>query len=137
MGFTKGETTRILDGAEQELTEETEKEKNGAVFKNYKSGKYLREMTARTQRLIAQDNTIALYMSSAKFSLERIVDSLYANRNDDIKTVNVVIHHPSVVNERKWKENIQPQWLKQLRFVMRQYDFNFIEMDMWDVPNED
>jgi hypothetical protein len=137
MGFTKGETTRILDGAEQELTEETEKKKNGSVFKNYKSGKYLQEMTARTQRLMAQDNTIALYMSSAKFSLERIVDSLYANRNDDIKTVNVVIHHPSVAQERKWKENIQPQWLKQLRFVMKQYDFNFIEMDMWDVPNED
>ena len=137
MGFTKGETTRILDGAEQELTEETEKKKNGSVFKNYKSGKYLQEMTARTQRLMAQDNTIALYMSSAKFSLERIVDSLYANRNDEIKTVNVVIHHPSVAQERKWKENIQPQWLKQLRFVMKQYDFNFIEMDMWDVPNED
>ena len=137
MGFTKGETTRILDGAEQELTEETEKKKNGSVFKNYKSGKYLQEMTARTQRLMAQDNTIALYKSSAKFSLERIVDSLYANRNDDIKTVNVVIHHPSVAQERKWKENIQPQWLKQLRFVMKQYDFNFIEMDMWDVPNED
>lgn len=137
MGFTKGETTRILDGAEQELTEETEKKKNGSVFKNYKSGKYLQEMTARTQKLMAQDNTIALYMSSAKFSLERIVDSLYANRNDDIKTVNVVIHHPSVAQERKWKENIQPQWLKQLRFVMKQYDFNFIEMDMWDVPNED
>jgi len=126
-----------LDGAEQELTEETEKKKNGFVFKNYKSGKYLQEMTSRTQRLMAQDNTIALYMSSAKFSLERIVDSLYANRNDDIKTVNVVIHHPSVAQERKWKENIQPQWLKQLRFVMKQYDFNFIEMDMWDVPNED
>lgn len=137
MGFTKGETTRILDGAEQELTEETEKNKNGSVFKNYKSGKYLQEMTARTQKLMAQDNTIALYMSSAKFSLERIVDSLYANRNDDIKTVNVVIHHPSVAQERKWKENIQPQWLKQLRFVMKQYNFNFIEMDMWDVPNED
>ena len=137
MGFTKGETTRILDGAEQELTEETEKEKNGSVFKNYKSGKYLKEMTARTQKLMAQDNTIALYMSSAKFSLERIVDSLYANRNDEIKTVNVVIHHPSVAQERKWKENIQPQWLKQLRFVMSQYDFNFIEMDMWDVPDED
>ena len=137
MGFTKSETTRILDGAEQELTEEKEKEKNGTVFKNYKSGKYLQEMTARTQKLMAQDNTIALYMSSAKFSLERIVDSLYANRNDDIKTVNVVIHHPSVAQERKWKENIQPQWLKQLRFVMKQYDFNFIEMDMWDVPNED
>lgn len=137
MGFTKSETTRILDGAEQELTEEKEKEKNGTVFKNYKSGKYLQEMTARTQKLMAQDNTIALYMSSAKFSLERIVDSLYANRNDDIKTVNVVIHHPSVAQERKWKENIQPQWLKQLRFVMKQYDFNFIEMDMWDVPDED
>ena len=137
MGFTKGETTRILDGAEQELTEEKEKEKNGSVFKNYKSGKYLKEMTARTQRLMAQDNAIALYMSSAKFSLERIVDSLYANRNDDIKIVNVVIHHPCVAQERKWKENIQPQWLKQLRFVMSQYDFNFIEMDMWDVPDED
>ena len=137
MGFTKGETTRILDGAEQELTEETEKKKNGSVFKNYKSGKYLQEMTSRTQRLMAQDNTIALYMSSAKFSLERIVDSLYANRNDDIKTVNVVIHHPSVAQERKWKENIQPQWLKQLRFVMRQYEFHFIEMDMWDVPEQD
>tara|TARA_R100000005_G_C4971635_1_gene184388 strand:+ start:88 stop:1323 length:1236 start_codon:yes stop_codon:yes gene_type:complete len=137
MGFTRREITTILDNAEQELTVEKEKEKNGSVFKNYKSGKYLKEMTAKTQKLMAKDNTIALYMSSAKFSLERIVDSLYANRNDEIKTVYVVIHHPSVAQEKKWKENIQPQWLKQLRFVMSQYDFNFIEMDMWDVPDED
>ena len=137
MGFTRREITTILDNAEQELTVENEKKKNGSVFKNYKSGKYLKEMTAKTQKLMAKDNTIALYMSSAKFSLERIVDSLYANRNDEIKTVYVVIHHPSVAQEKKWKENIQPQWLKQLRFVMSQYDFNFIEMDMWDVPDED
>lgn len=137
MGFTKGEITRVLDGAEQELAEEDAKQKNGATFKNYKSGKYLQEMTAKTQRLMAQDNTVALYMSSAKFSVERIIDSLYANRNDDITTVQVVIHHPNVTQEKKWKENIQPQWLKQLRFVMSQYEFHFIEMDMWDVPDQD
>lgn len=137
MGFTKTEITRILDGAEQELTEEDKKQKDGSVFKNYKSGKYLQELNAKTQKLMAQDNAIALYMSSAKFSLERIVDSLYANRNDNIENVHIIIHHPNVPQEKKWKENIQPQWLKQLRFVMPQYEFHFTEMEMWDVPDQD
>ena len=113
------------------------KQQDGSTFKNYKSGKYLQEMVQKTQRLMAKDNTIALYMSSAKFSLERIVDSLYANRNDEIKKCYVVMHHPSVTQEKKWKENIQPQWMKQLRFTMSQYEFHFIEMDMWDTPDQD
>ena len=86
---------------------------------------------------MAQDNQIALYMSSAKFSLERIVDSLYANRKENIKQCHVVMHHPSVTQLKKWQENIQPQWMKQLRFTMPQYEFHFSEMEMWDTPDQD
>ncbi len=137
MGFTNSETDRILDGAEQKLTEKNMKQKDGSTFKNYKSGKYLQEMVQKTQRLMAQDNQIALYMSSAKFSLERIVDSLYANRKENIKQCHVVMHHPSVTQLKKWQENIQPQWMKQLRFTMPQYEFHFSEMEMWDTPDQD
>ena len=122
----------VFDGGNKNLTEETEKKKK-SVFKNYKSG-FISEMTARTQKLMTNYTRLHVYVI-AKFSTDRIVDSLYANRKDDIKTVNAVIHH-QVLHKREVEREHPTTIVEQLCFK-RQYEFNFIEMDMWDVPNED
>ena len=77
-------------------------------------------------------------MSSAKFSLNVLLIHCMQTAMDDIKTVNVVRPPPKCSKRiERGKRTSNHNLLKQLRFVMRQYDFNFIEMDMWDVPNED
>lgn len=70
-------------------------------------------------------------MSSKKFSIERILETLYAGDSVGNKTCIVVVHHPTVEYGKKWKQDIQPYWLKIIDKFICNVDIQFEEMPMW------
>ena len=68
-------------------------------------------------------------MSSAKFSSDRIIETLYANESLGKKICQVIIHHPTPEQENIWKTSIQSDWIKKLRYVLnKDFTVKFYEM---------
>jgi hypothetical protein len=128
LGFTNAQVNSILKDAKQIL--DTQKEHSGAgrLFINYKAKPHSNILDAKVASYNRPDlGQCSMYFSSGALRLERVLETLYANKTCT-KCV-VVIHHPTVAQAKLWKTQIQPQWLNICAHF--NIDIEFVEMDMW------
>ena len=133
-GFTgaggSGQIKKILDKAKQ-IIDENLAIKSNKLFIKYGAKPHSDILSARVNKLGSQDGCCSTYMSSAKLSVERILETLYANAEDTNK-IWVVIHHPTAEWGKKWKKTIQPLWINILDTVLKdEFEVEFVEMKMW------
>tara|TARA_R100000152_G_C6753671_1_gene177428 strand:- start:83 stop:1318 length:1236 start_codon:yes stop_codon:yes gene_type:complete len=134
-GFTgsvgKGEIKTILDKAKQIIDKDEALKHHGDLFINYKAAPHSTTLKSKVEQLNYEKGICSLYMSSKKFSIERILETLYAGDSVGNKTCIVVVHHPTVEYGKKWKQDIQPYWLKIIDKFICNVDIQFEEMPMW------
>ncbi len=134
-GFTgsvgKGEIKTILDKAKQLIDKDEEYAKNGNLFCNYKANPHKTTMMNIVEQLNYKEGVCSVFMSSKKFSIERILESLYAGVKVGNTKCIVVIHHPTAEYGKKWKSEIQPKWMDIIDKFICNVDIQFEEMPMW------
>lgn len=128
-GFTKSQIQTILNKAKQNLDTQAEHSAAGRLFVNYKAKPHSNELDA----IVASHNRpdlgqCSMYFSSGAVRLERVLETLYANRGTCTKCL-IVIHHPTVADSKKWKTEVQPHHLKICAHF--NIDVEFVEMEMW------
>ena len=109
------------------------------MFINYKSATHKNRLVTAVEQYTAMQQTCSLYMSSEKFSLERIVEKIEATRSFNKNHIVIVIHHPNKDQKTKWTSEIAPKWTKILNNCGRDYysagkgfTHEFVEMPMWE-----
>lgn len=141
-GFTgtakKGTIYTIIKEAKA-IIDKKQLASGGSLWKNYAAKPHHQEMLNAVDFFSKRPNTTSTYMSSRKFSLERIVERLYAVRIDDgkralgiedVKKIIVVIHHPDPEAEKEWKKEIQPTWINIIDYVFNgEFEVKFYEME--------
>ena len=71
----------------------------------------------------------SLYTSSGQFKVDRVLETLYAAEAVNKKIIMVVVHHPSLEQEKKWKTEIQPHWLSIFQYLLCDgFEVRFHEM---------
>jgi len=136
-GFTTGMIRRIIKEAQQ-LIAKNEGLKNNQLFIRYKAAPHSNILKATTIAFGQEKGWCSTFCSSAKLSVERILETLDANSPEvtdgkiDNKKIMVVIHHPTVEDGKTWKTDIQPTWIKRLDKLLKDdYTVEFHEMSMW------
>ena len=110
--------------------------KNNQLFINYNASPDNKTLKDVSESFSYRPGCCSVISSSAKLSVERILEKLYANAiikdKVDNKKCMVVIHHPSVEDAHLWKTKIQPAWIEKLDKLLKlEYVVEFYEMDMW------
>lgn len=142
-GFTgslkKGEIKTILKDAKHILDKDEELSERGNLFINYKSDTHKNRLVTTVEQYTAMKQTCSLYMSSEKFSLERIVEKIEGTKSFNKNHIVIVIHHPNKDQKTKWTSEIAPKWTKILTNCGRDYystgngfTHEFVEMPMWE-----
>ena len=126
----KGEIKTATDKAKQILDEKYERDTSGRLFINYKALPYSTVLKEKVNKFGAVKGQCSIFMSSAKFSIERILETLFSNQ-DCCDRIMVVIHHPTVKQSVLWKKNGQPFWLNLIASSGMKWKISFHEMDMW------
>ena len=134
-GFTgaagSGEIKTILTKSKQQLDEIEMKKTTGNLFINYKANPHKSILQAKVASYNRPDlGQCSTFMSSAKFSMDRIMETLYANRQTCDRIV-VVIHHPHTQSSDYFKKNTQPTWLNIVEASGMKWKVEFVEMEMW------
>jgi len=128
-GFTKAQVQTILSEARQILETQEAHVSAGRIFINYKAKPHSNILDAKVASYNRPDlGQCSMYLSSGAVRLERVIETLYANRNTCTKCV-VVIHHPTVASGKAWKTQGQPYLLNLCSWA--NLDVDFVEMDMW------
>ena len=134
-GFTgsvgSGEIKKILNKSKQQLDEEIQKKTTGRLFINYGANPHKGVLQAKVSSYNRPDlGQCSTFMSSAKFSIERIMETLYAN-TESCDSIVVVIHHPTTKSADNWKKSTQPTWLNIIEESGMKWEIEFVELDMW------
>ena len=134
---TKGTINTIIKKA-QSVIAKNDLSKSGLLWKNYGAKPHHQEMLNMVDLFSKETGTTSVYMSSRKFSIERILERLYAARMDDgkkrlgfddINKIIVVIHHPDPESAKEWKRNIQPTWINIIEYIFKDdFEVGFYEM---------
>ena len=141
-GFTgtakKGTVNTIISKAKA-LTDKAELAKGGELWKNYGASPHHQELLDTVDTFNRMPNTTSVYMSSKKFSIERILERLYASRVtegkkalgvEEVNKIIVVVHHPDPDSEENWKIDVQPTWMNICKYLIKDdFDIKFFEMD--------
>ena len=142
-GFTKAQingSAGILLKSKQLIDEEEAQARYGKLFINYTAPSHSKTLQSTVEAYASQDGVCSTYMSSKKLSAERILEKLYANNTVDEKgkkvldnsKIVVVIHHPTVMQSKKWKKTIQPLWINIFdKLLSDDYEVEFVELSMW------
>jgi len=117
-GFTKDSIKTIIKNTKTEIDKDNLRQSN-RLFINYKAEPFHQTMLDTVTAMV-DSTTCSLYMSSAKFSSDRVLETIYA-ANDAVgkTTVIVVIHHPSPTDEELWKTKFQPKWIALFKFALQ------------------
>ena len=81
---TKGTVKTIIKKA-QAIADKNDLAKSGVLWKNYSAKPHHQEMLDMVDTFSRQPNTTSVFMSSLKFSSDRILDRLYAARTTEAK----------------------------------------------------
>jgi hypothetical protein len=126
-GFTKAQVKTVLNKANQILEQESEHRSAGRLFMNYKAKPHSTILDARVASYNRPDiGQCSMYFSSGAFRLERVLETIYATKTTKCL---VVIHHPTVAQQKLWKTQIQPLWVNICNHF--NLDVEFVEMDIW------
>ena len=134
---TKGTINAIIKKAQAEA-KKSDMKKSGVLWKNYAARPHHQEMLDMVDMFSRQPNTTSVYMSSLKFSSDRILERLFAARPtealkamgvDEINKIVVVIHHSTPEAEENWKLNVQPAWMNIINYIFKDdFEVKFFEM---------
>ncbi len=134
---TRGTINTIIKKA-QAAAKKSDMKKSGLLWKNYAARPHHQEMLDVVDMFSRQPNTTSVYMSSLKFSSDRILDRLFAARPtkalkamgmDGINKIVVVIHHSTPEAEENWKLNVQPAWMNIINYIFKDdFEVKFFEM---------
>jgi hypothetical protein len=128
-GFTKAMRRTIIGEARQILETQAAHISAGQIFINYKSKPHSTALAAKVALYNRPDlGQCSMYFSSSALRLERVLETLYANKDTCTKCV-IPIYHPTVAQSKLWKTQIQPYWLNICAYF--NLDIEFVEMDMW------
>ena len=127
-GFTNSQVKSIIKKS-KDLIDKDELKRNNLLFIDYKAKPHNQTLTDTVAAYAADPNVCSIQMSSAKFSSDRIIETLYANESLGKKICQVIIHHPTPEQENIWKTSIQSDWIKKLRYVLnKDFTVKFYEM---------
>jgi hypothetical protein len=127
-GFTKSQVNSIIKKS-KDLIDKDELLKNNLLFIDYKAKPHNQTLVDTVAAYAADPNVCSIQMSSAKFSSDRIIETLYANESLGKKICQVIIHHKSPEQEHIWKTSIQSDWIKKLQYVLnKDFTVKFYEM---------
>lgn len=134
---TKGTINTIIKKA-QAAAKKSDMKKSGLLWKNYAARPHHQEMLDMVDMFSRQPNTTSVYMSSLKFSSDRILERLFAARPtealkamgvDEVNKIVVVIHHSTPEAEENWKLNVQPAWMNIINYIFKDdFEVKFFEM---------
>lgn len=115
-GFTgslsNGTIKTIVKDAKQIIDKEELAVAN-RLFINYAAKPHHQTMLDTVTSFGQLPDMCSLFTSSAKFRVDRVFETLYAAKKAvDKKIIMVVIHHPTLEQEKAWKSNIQPLWME-------------------------
>ena len=135
---TKGTINTIIKKA-QAAAKKSDMKKSGLLWKNYTAKPHHQEMLNMVDMFSRQPNTTSVYMSSLKFSSDRILGRLFATRSteslkamgiDKVNKIVVVIHHSTPEAEENWKLNVQPAWMNIINYIFKDdFEVKFYEME--------
>lgn len=131
-GFTgslsKGQIKTIVKDAKA-LIDTRELAKANQLFINYKAAPHHQTLLDTVTAFGQPNEVCSIYMSSAKFSSDRIIETLWANKALGKKIIMVVIHHPDLAQEKFWKTQDQPRWLHMFDYLLCDgFEVRFHEM---------
>ena len=128
-GFTSSQRTAIIVKTKVMIDKDILRQAN-RLFINYKAEPYHQTMLDTVEANVDK-TTCSLYMSSAKFSSDRVLETIHAAYKAKGKTtVMVVLHHPTPDDEEAWKTLIQPKWIELFKFALQSgINVKFSEMD--------
>ena len=109
----------------QKQTEQLEYERTtGKTWKKWNASSSEANVLMTGYRLTPKD--LVMMMSSAMFSMDRIVNSLYGG---DYDKVTIVIHHPNDNQKKKWQKEIQPEKVAIMTEFIESagYEWEFVE----------
>jgi hypothetical protein len=134
---TKGTINTIIKKAQAEA-KKSDMKKSGVLWKNYNAKPHHQEMLDMVDTFSRLPNTTSVYMSSLKFSSDRILDRLYATKPteakkamgvEEINKIVIVIHHSTPEAEENWKLNVQPGWMNIIKYTIKDdFEVKFFEM---------
>jgi hypothetical protein len=120
-GFTKSQVNSIIKKS-KDLIDKDELLKNNLLFIDYKAKPHNQTLIDTVAAYAADPNVCSIQMSSAKFSSDRIIETLYANRslnkNLGKRICQVIIHHKSPEQEHIWKTADQARWINMLSYLL-------------------
>ena len=135
---TKGTINTIIKKAQADA-KKSDMKKSGLLWKNYTAKPHHQEMLNMVDMFSRQPNTTSVYMSSLKFSSDRILERLWAARSteslkamgiDKVNKIVVVIHHSTPEAEENWKLNVQPAWMNTINYIFKDdFEVKFYEME--------
>ena len=113
-GFTgslsKGTIQTVLKDAKQVIDEKALANAN-KLFIKYDAQPHHQTLLDTVTAFVNAD-MCSLYTSSASLAVDRVLETLYATyKATGKKIIMVVVHHPSLEQEKKWKASIQPKWM--------------------------
>ena len=133
-GFTgnakRGEILKCINQA-SDIIEKDDLKANNILFVNYKSLPHSKTLDDVVESFKDKD-TVAIYMSSGKFAVERVLESLYAAKEANKKHLYCVIHHPNLRQEKLWEQEIRPYWSKIFDYLIN----NGIKISFHEMPTK-
>ena len=120
-GFSSSQRDTIFKNAKVIIDKDSLR-KNNLLFINYKAKPHNQTLVDTVTAYAADPNVCSIQMSSAKFSSDRIIETLYANRslnkNLGKRICQVIIHHPTPEQEHIWKTADQARWINMLSYLL-------------------
>ena len=138
-GFTTREITSIFKKALHYISKKDALDKRGMLFVDWTVPENEKEMKARVDEWNSTNETVSLFMSSGKTSLDRIwhkIDTREEVKQVTVKNVVIVIHHPTEDYQKSWKSNTLVKWTRMFEKFMPNYKIHFDELDMWRPTGE-
>ena len=112
----------------KDLIEQRNMRNNNQLFCNYKAAPHNTTLE-NTVESFKDSNTLSIYCSSAKFAVDRVLETMFAARAANKKNIVIVIHHPNLRQAKLWKTDIQPNWIANFDYTLNQdFDITFYEM---------
>ncbi len=131
---TTGEIKSIITKADKLIDESSEIEelkRQNRLFINYKASPHNNKLADTVKAFSSREGVSSIYMSSAKFSGDRILEHLAIVSEPELNktTIVVVVHHSSLKQEKLWKKEGQPHWINVFDSTLdKKFTIQFCEM---------
>lgn len=117
-GFTTSEIKTMIKKAKS-IIDKNALRQNNLLWINYKAAPHSAKLADTVQLFGQNEGMCSIYMSSLKFSVDRIIETLWAATKIGKRKIMVVIHHPSPEAETNWKTVAQPNFINLFKTMLK------------------